>query len=62
MPTLDLSAFGFHRRVNVVGIVEAEWLGGFRLAFLFGANHKDGGMKRLNVLNACALIDAGVVG
>jgi hypothetical protein len=59
---LDLRAFGFDCDVGVDGIIEASWAGGKRLLFLFAENHRDREMKRFNILNAYALIDAGVVG
>jgi hypothetical protein len=62
MTNLDLRPFGFQCNVEVRGAVEESWSGGKRLLFLFGENHRDRDMKRLYVLNACVLIDAGVVG
>jgi hypothetical protein len=62
MPTLDLSRFGFACQVDLHGTVETSWSDGDRVVFLFGENHRDRDMKRLNVLDACRLIDAGVVG
>ena len=62
MPTLDLSRFGFACQVDLHGTVETSWSDGDRVVFLFGENHRDRDMKRLNVLDACQLINAGVVG
>lgn len=62
MMHLDLRPFGFQRDVELHGTVEATWAGGKRLVFLFGENHSDREMKRLNVLNACNLVDSDVVG
>jgi hypothetical protein len=62
MTKLDLRTFGFEREVEVYGTIEASWVGGNRVLFLFGENHRDREMKRLNVLNACTLVDARVVG
>lgn len=62
MESLDLRPFGFPLDIEVHGSVEGSWCGGDRLVFLFGENHRDREMKRLNVENACRLVDAGVVG
>lgn len=62
MTKLDLRPFGFDQDVEIHGTVEATWSGGKRLVFLFGENHRDREMKRLYVLNACVLVNAGVVG
>ena len=62
MTKLDLRPFGIERDLEIHGTVEATWSGGNRLVFLSGENHRDREMKRLHVLNACKLVDAGVVG
>lgn len=62
MTQIDLRPFGFTCEVEVHGKIEKTYRGGRRLLFLFGENHRDREMKRLNVLNACALLNAGVVG
>jgi hypothetical protein len=62
MTELDLRPFRIGRSVQVHGTVESNWAKGERLLLLFGENHRDREMKRLNVLNARALVDAGVVG
>jgi hypothetical protein len=62
MATLQLQPFGIPCDVEVHGTVQESWSEGKRLLFLFGENHRDREMKRLNVVNACRLVDAGVVG
>ncbi len=62
MTKLDLHPFGFPCDVEVHGVVEDAWSGRGRLAFVIGENHKDREMKRLNLLDACALCDLGIVG
>jgi hypothetical protein len=62
MTKIDLRPFGFEKDVEAHGTIEATWSGGKRLVLLFGENHRDREMKRLNVVNACRLVDAGGVG
>src|SRR5436190_8886151 len=62
MATIDLRPFGFDCNVAVHGTIKESWSGGNRLVFLFGENHREMEMKRCYVVNACKLVDAGVVG
>ena len=62
MIKVNLEPFGFPCDVELHGGIQENWTGGKRLLFLFGENHRDREMKRLSVLNACTLVDAGVVG
>jgi hypothetical protein len=62
MTKLDLHPFGFQCEAEIHAAVEDTWSGGDRLVFVVGENHRDREMKRLNLLDACALCDLDIVG
>jgi hypothetical protein len=62
MTTVDLRPFGFECDATIHANIQDSWSGGSHLAVVVGENHKDQDMKRLNLLDACALCDLGVVG
>jgi hypothetical protein len=62
MSRLDLSANGKSFAVDLTRTVEQCRVGAGWPVFLFGEYHSDRAMKKGNVLDACRLIDAGIVG
>src|SRR5439155_22560913 len=61
MAIVELRQFGSECDFEFHGSVTDSWSGGKRLLFLFGENHKDREMIRLNLLNACRLCNLGVL-
>jgi hypothetical protein len=61
MNEIDLRKFGIECTCPIHGTVAESWCGESGLIFLFGENHRDREMKRLNVLNARNLFDCKAV-
>lgn len=61
MKKIDLKSFGLPIDCQVFGNIEDWYNGDKGILFVFGEKHRDRGMIRHNLLNACILINTGVI-